>query len=125
MYLDEYFVAKGNSIKEDDQPEEYLGSLYSCFVLLQNLSKPIQYDEITKQDEDHYFIKNVLVLGNLGNGKSTTLNKLATYLQLGGKNNKTLNNSIMAYMYIEGLLLEGYGQDTVLRILILLFCQLA
>ena len=91
MYLDEYFISKGNTIKQDDEPEEYLGSIYSCFVLLQNLSKPIKYDEISKQDDEHYFIKNVIVLGNLGNGKSTTLNKLATHLQVGGAGKKNKN----------------------------------
>jgi signal recognition particle GTPase len=106
MYLEEYFVAKGNSITEEGEPEDYLGSIYSCFVLLQNLSKPIKYDEISKQDGDHYFIKNVLVLGNVGNGKSTTLNKLATYLQLGGKNVKTLKQEFKASSGTESVTTE-------------------
>ena len=80
MFIHEFFVARNNLIEEENQPEDYLGSIYSCFVLLRNISNPIKYVEILKQDEDHYFIKNVLVLGNSDCGKSTILNKVAAYL---------------------------------------------
>ena len=115
MYLDEYFKVKLNEIQGEKAPEEYLESLYSCFILIKNVSKPIKYDEIAKQDDSHYYIKNVLVLGNIGNGKSTTLNKLATYLLLGGKNHKQMKKEFKA---------ESSNTSVTTEVLAKIFCKL-
>jgi predicted NACHT family NTPase len=56
-------------------PSHLLQELYPCFLMLKNLTNCINYKDVQNNK-----IRNILVLGNIGQGKSTTLNKLHMFL---------------------------------------------
>ena len=49
---------------------------------MQHLGTPIQWEEAKEHEKI-----NVMVIGNIGDGKSTLLNKLYHYIKCGGFNN--------------------------------------
>ena len=58
-----------------DHQENILKDFLHTLLFTTHLSKPIEYQELKEIENE--FKNNVLIVGNIGNGKSTVTNKLA------------------------------------------------
>ena len=75
-YFTEYFSHQQVELTNNDSSDlqGLLDKALCSFQILENVQEPLQYCESESK------IKNVCVLGNMGNGKSTTCNKIAHVL---------------------------------------------
>ena len=84
----EIITFTGNRMKEIEAAttaplkNECLIKFFTGVLLVTHLGATTTYEEVQMQEGSK---RNVLVLGNIGNGKSTFLNKIGTYI----KNNKS------------------------------------
>ena len=75
-----FFLEKIKALGSVQAPKDIFNSVYPCIKFVESLKNKIHYQAIQSD------MKNVIVLGNIGQGKSTLLNKLAYLLQTNNAN---------------------------------------
>ena len=73
--------------KQKEIHEKVVQNFFTTVEFVKNLSNPVAWED-AEMGPDGQFFHQVLVVGNLGNGKSTILNKIAHVL----KNSYNLQN---------------------------------
>ena len=96
-YLEEFVSRRDNEVykaqieedeaKQKEINEKVVQNFFTTVEFVKNLSNPVAWED-AELGPDGQFFHQVMVVGNLGNGKSTILNKIAHVL----KNSYNLQN---------------------------------